>query len=297
MIKRNTLGDKIVDGIIYLILLALALSCLLPFVHVLATSFSSAGSIMSGRVGLWPVNPHLGNYQYILATDRQFLRSLVVSAVRVLFGVTTTLLVTVITAYPLSQDRLYMPGRTVFKVVMLYGMLFGGGSIPYFMAVKSLGLIDKFAVLFIPGALSIFSVILMINFFRGLPQELPEAAMIDGATPFDVLFRIYLPLSLPSLATITLFSAVGHWNSWFDAVLFLNRSERWPVQAYAYNRLTQQGFRSDAANASTFQKLPDISQEGLNATFIIFIAFPIMCVYPFLQRYFVKGLTLGSIKG
>ena len=122
---------------------------------------------MSGRVGIWPVNLHLGNYKYILITDRQFVRSLGISAVRVIFGVSTCLLVTVITAFPLSQDHLYMPGRTVFKVVMLFGMLFSGGLIPYFLAVKNIGLIDKFSVLFIPGALSVFNVILVINFFRG----------------------------------------------------------------------------------------------------------------------------------
>ena len=296
MVRTHSLADKIVDGLIYLILTTLALSCLLPFINLVATSLSSAGAIMSDKVTLWPVQFHLGNYQYIFTTDRQFLRSLGISTVRVLFGVSATLLITVITAYPLSLDQLYMPGRTVFKIVMLVGMLFGGGLIPYFMAVKSLGLIDKFAVLIIPGSLDIFSVILLINFFRGLPKELSEAAMIDGATPMDVLFRIFLPLSLPSLATITLFSAVGHWNSWFDAVLFLNRSTSWPVQAYAYNRLMQ-GFSGESKTALTFAKLPDISEDGLIATFIVFIALPIMCVYPFLQRYFVKGLTLGSIKG
>jgi putative aldouronate transport system permease protein len=220
-----------------------------------------------------------------------------------LVGVPLTLLLTVVTAYPLSQDRLYMPGRTVFKVIMLVGLVFSGGLIPTYLAYKNLGLLNNFAVMVAPGALDIFVTIIVINFFRGIPQELSDSAMLDGAHHFDILFRIFVPLSRPPLATVTLFSAVGHWNSWFDGLVFISRRELWPLQSYMYVEVTTRSLsrmvefsRTQSSIAGTLD-FAQATPEALQSAMIVLAVVPIMLVYPFLQRYFVTGLTLGAIKG
>ena len=183
---------------------------------------------------------------------------------------------------------------------MLLGMLFSGGLIPTFLAYKNLGLINRFAVLVIPGALNVFFTILLANFFRGLPHELWESAVLDGASQLDVLLRIYLPLSLPSLATVALFSAVGHWNSWFDGIAFMQRVDQWPLQSYLYVKVTAKklvGEMRTGTVSSRIEEYLNASPEGLITAMIVIASLPIMMVYPFLQRYFVTGLTLGAVKG
>ena len=296
MVESHSFADRAAMAMIVLVLLLLGLLCFLPFLNVVATSLSSYGAVSARQVTLWPIGFHLDNYRYVV--DVQFARACFISLLRVLFGVSLTLLITVLTAFPLSQDNHYLPGRTAFKVIMLISMLFSGGLIPYYLSIRNLGLYDHFAVLVIPGSMNVFFVILVINFFRGLPPELSEAAVMDGATPFDLLFRIYLPLSTPSLATIALFSAVGHWNSWFDAILFLRTSTSWPVQAYIYDRLisTIETFEGTSTVATRLSHLWNVSPQGLACALLILVMLPIVAVYPFLQRYFVSGLTLGSVK-
>jgi ABC-type glycerol-3-phosphate transport system permease component len=217
---------------------------------------------------------------------------------RVVVGVSLSLLVMVVTAYPLSRDKVHMPGRTAFKMAMLFGMMFSGGLIPTFLAFSKLGLYDSFWVLVIPGALNVFSTIVVINYFRGIPEELWEAAMLDGANHFQVLIRIFIPISTPVLATVTLFSAVGHWNAWFDALVYLKRSETWPLQTYMYTTVIQdvwqpaRGQRPERAGQIFMEATP----EGLATAMLLVAAVPVMLVYPFLQRYFVHGLTLGAVK-
>lgn len=302
MIRDRGLSSRIVDGILYLILTLMALACLLPFWHLLAKSFSERMAVMSDIVSLWPIGFNTENYAFIL-NNRQFLGSFGVSAVRVLLAVVLTLLITVITAYPLSRDRIHMPGRTVIKVLFLIGMLFSAGLIPYFLAIRNLGLYNNFLVLVIPGALSIFNTIVVMNFFRGIPIELEEAAVLDGANHLDILFRVFLPVSLPVLATVTLFTAVGHWNSWFDGIVFLSKSENWPLQSFMYTVVTSRMLEwqtnaigvNDPSKAA--QSFANATPQGLVAAMIFVASFPIILVYPFLQRYFVTGLTIGSVKG
>lgn len=303
MIRDRSLSSRVVDGALYLILTLMALACLLPFWHLLAKSFSERMAVMADIVSLWPIGFNTENYAFIL-NNRQFLGSFGVSTVRVLLGVVLTLLITVITAYPLSRDRIHMPGRTVIKVLFLIGMLFSAGLIPYFLAVRNLGLYNNFLVLVVPGALSIFNTIVVMNFFRGIPIELEEAALLDGATHLDILFRVFLPVSLPVLATVTLFTAVGHWNSWFDGIVFLSKSDSWPLQSFMYTVVTSRmlewqtssiGIGQDASRAA--QSFANATPQGLVSAMIFVASFPIIMVYPFLQRYFVTGLTIGSVKG
>lgn len=289
---------KVIDSIIYVVLAVLALLCLLPFLHVVAASLSSRVAVKANAVGLWPVGFNLSNYDYLL-DDTQFIRSLILSVVRVLAGVTANLVIIVLTAYPLSRDRIYMPGRTAFKVIMLFGMLFSGGLIPYYLSIRNLGLLNNFLVLIIPPALNIFWTIIVINFFRGISPELEDAAMMDGATEFDVLMRVFLPLSMPVLATIALFSAVTHWNSWFDGIMFLAKRELWPLQSYLYLMVTSAELERRFAGEATAQialRYLQSTPKGLISAFIAVATIPIIMVYPFLQRYFVTGLTLGSLK-
>ncbi len=305
MIQERHLGDVIADAIIYIVLALLAITCLLPFLNLLATSLSSLSAIEAGKVGLWPVGFQLDNYGYSLA-DPLLLNSLRISVLRVGFGVFLTLMVTAITAYPLSQDHIHLPGRDFFKGIMLFFSMFSGGLVPTFMAYKSLGLLDNFAVLVAPTAFSIFSTIILINFFRGLPREMSESALLDGANEFEVLRWIYLPLSKPALATLSLFSAVHHWNSWFDGIVYMRTSENWPLQSLIYVRVITRQLQWDSAagrgatggsgSAELMRLFEDATPEGLAAAMIAFAAIPIILVYPFVQRYFVTGLTLGSIK-
>ena len=180
--------------------------------------------------------------------------------------------------------------------MMLFGMLFSGGLIPTFLAIKAYGLLNRFLVLILPGVLGIFNTILIINFFRGIPAELPEAATIDGASHIDILFRIYVPVSIPALATVTLFSAVGHWNSWFDGVIYMNQTSRWPLQSVLYTRVTR-GAGQWYNPLQMVVEYRDVNPQGLIAALVFFASVPILLVYPLLQRYYVTGLTLGSVKG
>lgn len=293
VIEERSLKYRIIDAFIYIVLALLALSCLLPFVHVLSISLSSSSAVAADAVGLLPVGFHVQNYEYILQ-NRDFLNSFGVSIVRVLLGVVTTLLLVTVTAYPLSLDRVYMPGRTAYKVLMLVGMLFGVGLIPTFLTYRNLGLLDSFLVLLLPPAINIFFIIIMINFFRGIPAELSEAAWLDGASHWDVLARVYIPISKPALATIALFAAVGHWNSWFDGILYISQADRWPLQSFLYALVSTRQINWQSATG--VRDFLEATPEGLSAALIFVAAVPILLVYPFLQRYFITGLTLGSVK-
>lgn len=299
MIEEKGFIDRLADTIIYLVVGLLALICMLPFFNVIAESLSGAEAISVGLVKLWPIGFNTDNFG-LLMRDNQFTGSFVISILRVVIAVPLTLFMSAITAYPLSRDNLQMPGRTAFKVLLIFGMLFSGGLIPTFISYRWLGLLNTFPVLILPGAFNIFYTILLINFFRGIPQELSESAVLDGAGHFDILFRIYLPVSLPSLATVAVFTAVGHWNSWFDGVMFLRTPELWPLQSFMYQRVTQNLiFMSvrDTDIARETMRFSQATNRGMESAILVIASVPVMLVYPFLQRYFVKGLTLGAIKG
>jgi len=297
MIKERGVVNWSVDVVLYLILLLLSLACVLPFVHVLAMSLSSHGAVSSNAVGIWPIGLHIQNYKYMMG-EQVFLNSFGISVVRVVVGVSLSLLIMTVTAYPLSRDSLHMPGRTAFKLIMLFGMMFSGGLIPYFLTLKLLNLLNTFWVLVVPPALNIFNTILVINFFRGIPQELWEASILDGANHFQVLFRVFVPISKPVLATVTLFTSVFHWNSWFDGVIFLKELAQWPLQSYLYSRVTTRMLQWATAGSAdkAGQSFAEATPEGLATAMILIATIPILLVYPLLQRYFVTGLTLGSIK-
>ncbi|GAA3401145.1 carbohydrate ABC transporter permease [Paenibacillus hodogayensis] len=277
----------------YTFLCLLAVLCLLPLVHVLAVSFSANHAASAGTVKLWPVDFTTTSYSYVLG-KQEFVRSLLVSVKRVILGTIVNMLMTVLLAYPLSKESAKFKSRTWYVWMLVITILFSGGLIPYYMVIKSVGLLDSLWALVLPGAVPVFNVILLLNFFRGLPKELEEAAFIDGAGHFRTLAKIILPLSTPSLATILLLTMVAHWNSWFDGLILMNSPEHYPLQSYLQTIIIQKDF-SELTDLNE-EALRNISDRTVKAAQIFMGALPILIVYPFLQKYFMKGIVLGSVK-
>jgi putative aldouronate transport system permease protein len=292
MIQERTVGSRLFDAFNYVFLGALGFLCVFPLIHILAVSFSDRAATTANLVTFWPINFTTLNYQEILRNG-QFLRSLMISVVRVVGGTTITMLVVILTAYPLSLSADFR-GKQFFKWALLFAMLFQGGLIPWYLALRSLHLLNTIWALILPGMVQVFYIIVMVSFFRRLPTELAEAATVDGASHWSILFRIYLPLSLPALATLTLFTAVDHWNAWFDALVVMKTPRNYPLQTYLQTTIVANDFSRLLANAKVSAQL---SPRSLRAAQIVLATLPILALYPFLQRYFVAGLTLGSVKG
>jgi len=271
---------------------ALAVICVIPLLHVLAVSLSSKAAADGNLVGLWPVDFSFEAYKATVSNP-YFLGSVWISVMRTVLGTALILLVTVLAAYPLSKETREFRGRPVYAWAFVFTMIFNGGLVPFYILILKLGLMNKFAVLIIPAMVNVWLIVLMMNFFRGVPRALEEAAFIDGASHFGVLFRIYLPLSLPALATLGLFAGVWHWNSWFDGLLYLSRKEDYPLATYLQTVIVS---RDMSSMNFTIEEMELLSQKTINAAQIFIGALPVLLVYPFLQRYFIKGLVLGSVK-
>lgn len=293
MAYRLSLGRRLFLAFNYAFLGFIALLCIAPLLNILAISLSSSSAVAAGAVKLWPVEFSLATYHHVLTTP-QFLGSFRISVERLLLGTSINLILTILIAYPLSKEQKDFKWRTVYVWIFVITMLFSGGLIPWYMTIQATGLLDTIWALVLPGAVPVFNVILLINFFRGLPKEIEESARIDGAGHLTILWRIFVPLSLPSLATITLFSMVGHWNSWFDGLILMNRPEHWPLQSFLQTLVIVQDPRFMTEDDA--QKLALISNRTIHSAEIFVAALPILLVYPFLQRFFIKGITLGSVK-
>ncbi|MDF2673954.1 MAG: binding-protein-dependent transport system inner rane component, partial [Clostridiales bacterium] len=218
-----------------------------------------------------------------------------VTVKRVVLGTGINLLLTIMIAYPLSKETNEFKYRSLYTWIFFITMLFGGGLIPWYMVIKQLGLLDKIWALVLPGAVPVFSVILLLNFFRQVPKELCEAAFIDGAGHWTTLWKVYVPVSTPALATIALFAMVGHWNSWFDGLILMNKPQNYPLQSYIQTIVVQRSY--SMMTREEIQELASISDKTLRAAQIFLGSLPIILVYPFLQKFFVKGIVLGSVKG
>jgi putative aldouronate transport system permease protein len=283
------------ENVINLAVLALlAMTCAFPLVHTLALSFSSAPAASSGLVTLWPVAFTTQAYRFVLENPA-FIRSFGVSTLRVLVGVPVNMILTILVAYPLSRSKEEFRARGFFAWFFVITVLFSGGLIPWYMVIGQTGLIDSFWALIIPGALPVFNVILLANSFRSQPKELEEAAAMDGAGHGTILFRVLLPLSLPILATLTLFVAVAHWNSWFDGMILMNSPAKYPLQSYLQTVVINPDPRMLTERDLALLQL--ISNRTTRAAQIFIAMIPILIVYPFLQRYFTTGIKLGSVKG
>ena len=273
----------------------ICVTCVLPFVHLLAVSFSSSSAVAAGKVGFLPVEFTTSSYEYVI-TGGRFLHAMAISLERVVLGTLLNVALMVLTAYPLAKDDL--PGRGFLSGFFVLTMLIGGGMIPTYLLVSGLGLKDTIWALILPGALPVYNMIILMNFIRGLPHELEEAAWIDGANPFQTLIQIIFPLLGPSLATVGLFCMVGHWNDWFAGMIYMSNPMNYPLQNYLQTLLVDFEKLLQADTSGNIQDiLSKMNARTGRAAQLFLGALPIMCVYPFLQRYFTKGLTLGSVKG
>lgn len=296
MVKSRTFLSKTTDAIILLFLTLIALTSLFPLLHTIALSFSDKASANAGKVILWPHGTNISSYKIILE-DHKFFSAFWVSVKRVLLGASINFILTVMMAYPLSKTSKYFPGRNVYMWYLVICMLFTAGLIPLYMTVTELHLQNTLWSLVLPGAVPVFNVMLIMNFFRNLPKELEEAALVDGAGPWQTLIRIFLPVSLPSLATVTLFSIVGHWNSFFDGLIFMSKPENYPLQTYIQQLVVR--IDPETMKGMTTEdliRLSKASDRTLNASKLIIAMLPLLVIYPFLQKYFVHGIVLGSVK-
>lgn len=268
--------------------------CLLPLLNVLATSFSNSAAATANLVGVIPIGFTTSAYGKIME-DAQFWRSFFISVIRVVLGTGINMLVTVLMAYPLSKSRKEFHAQGVYMGFVIFAMLFNGGMIPTFLVVNGLKLTNTIWSLILPTAVPIGNIILLMNFFRALPKSLEEAATIDGASPWRILFSVCIPLSLPCLATIMLFCIVGHWNDYFQAILYITKTSNYPLQTY----IRQISADFDLSKVNDIEKLKQylaVSTRTLNSAKIVVSTIPLLILYPFLQKYFVSGIVLGAVK-
>lgn len=276
-------------------LISFALICLIPFINLLAISLSSAHANDAGIVGLLPVDFNITSYQ-ILIGKKEFWRAFAISIERVVLGTTISLAVNILAAYPLSRPKKQFKHRIIYICVFVVSMFFYGGVVPNVLLLDSLGLLDKIWALVLPTAFNAWNVVLLISFFREVPSELIEAAEIDGASQWQILFKVVLPISLPALATVTLFTVVAHWNNWFDAIIYINDESGYPLQTYIYMLLQNLEFMLQNPEKFSAIEQAHLSNKALRSAQIFIAMLPIMCVYPFVQKYFIKGLTQGGVK-
>ena len=287
---RKSIGETAFDLFDYTFLTIFAMITLLPFWNVLVISFTSYEQYAKSKLLLFPKGFTVGAY-YIIGNPKIYI-SFLLTAFIVVVTVFLHLLFTAVTAYPLSKK--YLKGRTAMLVYVLITMLFGGGLIPYYILIRNMHLIDNILVYIIPGLFSGFHMILVKNFFMQIPDSLDEAAKIDGANDLFILFRVYIPLSMPILSTIALFFAVGKWNDWFTAVLFVSNSKLYPIQNTLRAMVIEGNI--DSFGKGMFQNDEYTLSVAIKMAVIAVATLPVICVYPFLQKHFVKGVMLGSIK-
>ena len=296
MIIRNTLGRRIFVIINTIMLTVIGVVCLLPFVHLVAVSLSSQSATSANLVNFLPVGFNIASYKIILQ-NKMFLSTLQVSIIRVIVGTIANMVFVTLTAYPLAMQSKQLKGRNAIMWFFVISILFNGGLIPTYLVICKVGLMDSFAALIIPTVLPVWNMILMMNFFRTLPPSLRESAMIDGARHWTILSRIYIPISKPSIATISLFCIVFHWNAWFDGMIYINRPENQPLQTFIRS-VVENGLNIQAlAQQGKFDLIDKASDVTLRSAQVFIATAPVLLAYPFLQKYFTKGIIVGSVKG
>ena len=299
--KRAKVSDWIVALICFLVILV----CIMPMINLLAQSLSSSQSVINGMVSFLPIVHNLEDntygygmtlesYRYVFL-DSSFSRSMWWTAIMTVICTLLSLAMTILCAYPLTYD--WLKGKTVINTIIIFTMYFSAGTIPNYVLMRSLNLLNNPLVLIIPNCLSVFNMIILRSFFFGIPDSLRESAEIDGANPFTVLVRIYLPLSGPVLATLALFYAVGRWNGFGDALIYLSMAPQWvPIQLKLY-QLIQNTSGVDISTVELAAGAIPRASDAMKAAAIMFATIPILIVYPWLQRYFIKGVTIGAVKG
>ncbi|MBQ7519471.1 MAG: carbohydrate ABC transporter permease [Clostridia bacterium] len=291
----NTVGSRVFDGLNYLIVTLVAITTIIPFIYIIGASFATEYEIATRPMFFIPRDVSINAYKYIFSSNK-ILMGFKNSVFITVFGTAINLFFTVTMAYALSKARLR--GRNFFLNMVIFSMFFSGGMIPgYIVVANILNLKNTFWSVLLPGAISAYNMMIVKNFFQGIPQELEESASIDGCNDMGVLWKIVLPLSLPVLATFGLFYAVGHWNAYFSAMIYMTGAkEKWPLQVLLRELIIMSnGTAGDMANMDAdFVQPPE---QSIKMAVIVVSTVPIMCVYPFLQKYFVKGVMVGALKG
>ena len=296
MIKRyKSAENTIFDTVVMILLVLSGLICLLPLLHVIALSLSSKGAALAGRVYLLPVELTTTAYTTLLK-DNRFMQATLVSLERVLLGGAINFFLTIMTAYPLSLESRQFPARRIYIWIFVFAMLFGASLVPWYFVINATGIKNSIWALVLPGGLPVYNMILLLNFFRSEPRDIKEAATIDGVNPFQMMIRIYVPLAMPAIATVTVFSIVNHWNNFFDGLLLISSPEKIPLQTYIQT-LTNTNITVTSSSITQEELEALTSLKTFNAAKIVVAAIPIALFYPFMQRFFVSGITLGSVKG
>ncbi|MDF2988269.1 MAG: binding-protein-dependent transport system inner rane component [Eubacterium sp.] len=293
MVQSKTFGTKVFKFFLYILMAFLTLSCLYPIWYAFCLSISSKVASNSGMVTLYPVGFSLRSYTEIMG-DWKFFHSFWVSIQRAGLGTVVSMLVMILMGYPLSKTKQQYKPRNILMWVVIFCMVFNGGTIPWYMTMVNYKLIDNIWGLVLCGGLPVFNLILIMNFFRNLPQDLEEAAVVDGAGPWRILFGIVVPCSKPVLATIVLFTSVGYWNEFFQGLVLSSGDKHYPLQTY----IQQMVVNVQAASMSPDQAklMNELSNKSLDAAKVFIAMIPMLVVYPFLQKYFVTGIMLGAVK-
>lgn len=294
MVKDNTIYSRIFNIANLVILSLMTLLCVLPIWYTLCISLSDKAAVAGGLVTFWPVKITINSYGRIIGDIRYF-DAIKVSVMRVVLADIINFVIILLTAYPLSKSSKDFPKRKIFIWVVVFTMLFNGGIIPWYLTIKTLGMLDSIWALVLGGSLNTFNVILVMNFFRNLPRELDEAAVVDGAGPWYILFKLFLPLSIPVVATVMLFVTVSHWNDFYEGLVLIQSPSKYPLQTYIQQIVAAVNLQN--MSVDQLKTLNALSDKTLNAAEIFVSIIPIMAVYPFFQRYFVSGIMLGSIEG
>ena len=287
---KHSKGENIFNIFNIAFMALLALITLYPFWHVLMTSVMTYSELLKSNIRLFTLKPDFSAYAYIFSNE-SLLNGLNISVITTIAGTAYQLFMTGTLAFALSKPDL--PGRKFMLFFVIFTMFFGGGLIPYYLLIKNLGLIDNLLVLVVPGAISTYNLIIVKTFFENIPKDLEESAIIDGAGYIRVFFWIIIPLSLPIIATIGLFSAVGQWNNWFTSMLYLNKKSSWPLALVLRDMLINDPAQSKGSSAVNKAFMLG---ESIKMAVVIVSVVPVMVIYPFVQKYFVKGVMLGSVK-
>lgn len=290
MKRKKSLSYKIFKVVNTTLLIGIAMMCLLPFVNVIASSFATTEEVMSKPILLFPTKFTLDAYRFVLSTP-VLSRAMFISVWTTALGTFVSMALTSFMAYGLS--RKYLPGRSFLNFMVLFTMLFSGGMIPTFIVVNKLGLYNSYWALILPVAINAFNLIIMRNFFQALPTSLEESAKIDGAGHLRIFFQIMLPLSLPSMATVALFYAVSYWNTYLNAILYIGDDKKWPAQVLLRQIvIIASGMQADETSVDIVPPAQTVKMAVIAVTTI-----PMLIIYPFVQKYFVKGALVGSVKG
>lgn len=294
ILKRRTREEKIFDTINVIIMIFICFITIYPIWYVLINSFNDGMDAMRGGIYWWPRKFSLDSYRAVFSSPG-IIKAMWITVAKTVIGTIVHVFFTAMVAYALSKKNLI--GRKFYMTLGMITLFFGGGLIPYYLLLRNIGFLDKFIVYIIPAMFSFYDAIIFMAFFREIPSSLEEAAKIDGANDFTIFLRVILPVSLPVIATIALFHGVYQWNDYFTGMIFINNPDLQPIQTFLYRIVAQAGSNTAMQAAPGGIVTRTVTSQSIKLATMVVTTFPIVCVYPFLQKYFVKGMMIGSVKG